>query len=378
MGLIGFVLAPLTTQTPVAFMQPLAFLKRPVDWLRMVTRHKGTIGFGPNFAYGLATSRIKDRDLEGLDLSRWRIAGCGAEPIQLSTLDRFADRFEQVGFRPEFFMPCFGMAESTLAVSFHALDERPRAQRLRMDKLSRHHVAEQADAIGDFETAEFVSCGRPFPEHDIAIRAEDGSFVPENIVGEVVLRGPSVMKGYYKDPQATAQSLRDGWLHTGDKGYLSNGELYICGRIKDMIIVGGRNYYPTDMEWSAGEVAGVRRGNVVAFGTGRFGEQEKVVIAAELKESDADRQLIESEIRSRVLDQVGVRVDEVVLLDPGAIPKTTSGKLQRARTRELFEQGRLVQNARQDSRLDLARNLVASQWGLLKHRVRNTLTGDPS
>jgi acyl-CoA synthetase (AMP-forming)/AMP-acid ligase II len=378
MGLIGFVIAPLTTQTPVAFMQPLSFLKRPVDWLRMVSRHRGTIGFSPNFAYGLSTSRIKDKDLEGLDLSSWRIAGCGAEPIQLATLERFAERFECVGFKPEFFMPCFGMAESTLAVSFHDLSERPRAQRLRMDRLTRDAVAEPADAVGDFETAEFVSCGRPFEGHDVRIRLADGSFAEENCVGEVVLRGPSVMKGYYKDQKATDAAIQDGWLHTGDKGYLSNGELYVCGRIKDMIIVAGKNYYPTDIEWAAGEITGIRRGNVVAFGTGAFGSAERVVVAAELKTTDPDVDALSKAIKSAVLEQVGVRVDEVVLLDAGAIPKTTSGKLQRAATKALYEEGKLEANARQDTRVDLARNVVASQLGLLRSRIRSTFTSSPS
>ncbi len=378
MGLIGFVIAPLTTQTPVAFMQPLSFIKRPVDWLRMVTRHRGTIGFSPNFAYGLSTSRIKEKDLEGLDLSSWRIAGCGAEPIQLATLDRFAERFECVGFRPEFFMPCFGMAESTLAVTFHDLSERPRAQRLRMDRLTSESVAEPADAVGDFETAEFVSCGRPFDGHEVRIRLADGSFAEDNRVGEVVLRGPSVMQGYYKDSDATQAAIRDGWLHTGDKGYLSGGELYICGRIKDMIIVAGKNYYPTDIEWVAGEVDGIRRGNVVAFGTGMFGSAENVVVAAELKISEPDVDLLTRNIKAAVLEQVGVRVDEVILLEPGAIPKTTSGKLQRAATKALYESGELEANARQDSRIDLARNVVASQLGLLRTRLRSTFTSSPS
>jgi acyl-CoA synthetase (AMP-forming)/AMP-acid ligase II len=375
MGLIGFVLAPLVTRTPVAFMQPLAFLKRPSAWLHMVTRHRGSIGFGPNFAYGLCTSRIKDHELKGVDLSSWRIAGCGAEPIQLATLDAFADRFSSVGFRPEAFMPCFGMAESTLAVTFHDLDERARAERLRMDRLSRDNVAELAEAIGDFETSQFVSCGKPFEGHAVAIRAEDGTFLPERQVGEIVIQGPSVMHGYYKDPDATAETIRDGWLHTGDKGYLSDGELYVCGRIKDMIIVAGKNYYPTDIEWAAGEVEGVRRGNVVAFGVGEFGQAERVILAAEYRTRPSDPDTIIRNVKARVLEQIGVRVDEVLLLESGSIPKTTSGKLQRRKSKEMYMDGSLMGGAKIEGSLDLARHLVTSQWGLLKNRVRTTFSG---
>jgi len=376
MGLIGFVLAPLVTDTPVAFMQPLAFLKRPLTWFQMIARHRGSIGFGPNFAYGLCTQRIKERDLEGIDLSSWRIAGCGAEPIQLGVLEAFADRFASVGFRREAFLPCFGMAESTLAVSFHDVDAAPKGDRILLDRLTRENVAVPAPVDTTHETAEFVSCGRAFPGHEIAIVDEAGHPVDERCVGEIVIKGPSVMEGYFKDDEITRQTVRNGWLHTGDKGYLADGELYICGRIKEMIIVAGKNYYPTDIEWACNDIPGVRKGNVVAFSVGGFGEgAERVVCALESRAPAEDHDEIVRMVKTRVLQVVGLKLDEVVLLEPGSLPKTSSGKLQRRRTRELYLENALADASKGDGRLGLAKHLAASQWSLLKNRVRRTMTG---
>lgn len=374
MGLIGFVLSPLVTATPVAFMQPLAFLKRPLNWFRMVTRHRGTIGFGPNFAYGLCTSRIKDHQLEGIDLSSWRVAGCGAEPIDIDVLNRFADRFGSVGFQRSAFMPCFGMAESTLAVSFHPVPEEPVADRVALDALTKEHHATPIDAAWDGPTGEFVGCGRPFPGHDIGIMGPDGALLGDREVGEIVIRGPSVMSGYYKDPEATAAAVRDGWLHTGDKGYLADGNLHVCGRIKEMIISAGRNYYPTDLEWACNQVPGVRKGNVVAFGVTSFDHgTEKIVVAAEIKGNpDADETV--RGIRGAVHQHVGLKVDEVILLEPGALPKTSSGKLQRSRTRQMYIDGALHGASANEGRMTTAKHLAVSQWGLIKHRVKNALS----
>jgi acyl-CoA synthetase (AMP-forming)/AMP-acid ligase II len=374
MGLIGFVLAPIVTQTPVAFLPPLAFLKRPAHWFRMISRHRGTIGFGPNFAYGLCTSRIKDHELEGIDLSSWRIAGCGAEPIQKAVLDSFADRFASVGFRREAFMPCFGMAESTLAVSFFDTSAAPRADHVRLDALTSKNRAVPHDD-STVEMAAFVSCGKPFPGHELGIMDEAGHLLGDRAVGEIVIKGPSVMKEYWNDPAATAETIRNGWLHTGDRGYLADGELHVCGRIKDMIIVAGRNYYPTDIEWACNDVAGVRRGNVVAFGVGEFTGNESVVVCAELRDDKVDREQITHDVKARVLELVGVRVNEVLLLEQGALPKTSSGKLQRRKTRQMYIEGDL-QNGRQvEGKLDLVKHMAVSQWGHIKNAVRNTLPG---
>lgn len=374
MGLIGFVLAPLVTATPVAFMQPLAFLKRPLTWFELITRHRGSIGFGPNFAYGLCTTRIKEEQLKGIDLSSWRVAGCGAEPIHRAVLDGFCDRFEQVGFDRNAMMPCFGMAESTLAVTFHNVGTPYRTDRVDLSALAAKHEAQPVAPERAEGVAEFVSCGRAFGGHEVGIVDEAGQHLGERAIGEVVLRGPSVMVGYFNDPEASSGAMRDGWLHTGDKGYLADGELFICGRIKDMIIVAGRNYYPTDIEWACNEIPGIRKGNVVAFGLGGFGDgPERVVVAAESKATHEQHAEIEKAVKARVLQLVGVKVDEVLLLEPGALPKTSSGKLQRRKTRQMYLDDELKANSRKEGRIDLMKHLAVSQFGFLRNRVRTAL-----
>ncbi len=378
MGLIGFVLAPLVTATPVAFMQPLAFLKRPLTWFELITRHRGSIGFGPNFAYGLCTTRIKEEQLAGIDLSSWRVAGCGAEPIDRRVLDGFADRFAAVGFDRHALMPCFGMAESTLAVTFHQVGTPVRAEQIALDRLSSGVAHPPCPDAGAATIGEFVSCGRPFDGHEVGVMSDDGRLLGDREVGEVVLRGPSVMACYYNDPEATQDAVRDGWLHTGDKGFLSDGELFICGRIKDMIIVAGRNYYPTDIEWACNDVPGVRKGNVVAFGIGGFGEgPERVVVALETKVPREEFEAVQKGVKAAVLQKVGVKVDEVICLDPGALPKTSSGKLQRRRARQMYLNDELHANARTEGRIELMRHLAVSQMGFLKNRVLSAFGAAP-
>jgi fatty-acyl-CoA synthase len=343
MGLIGFVLAPIFHHVPVTFMQPLSFLKRPATWLKLLAKHKGTISYAPNFAYALATKRVKDAELEGVDLSSWRIAGCGAEPIQAATLRGFARRFEAFGFRESSFVPSYGMAESSLAISF--------ANGLPVDVVDGEKLRTESRAVpvvaGAPGSVEIVACGPQFPAHDIRILATgpDGDptmhDLPERHVGEIALQGPSVTKGYFEDHDRTAQTIRDGWLLTGDLGYKADGQVHICGRKKDVIIVHGRNYYPQDLEWEASRVDGVRVGNVVAFGTGRTGiDREAVVLVAEVKDG-VDAKLVGHEVCSVVQTATGLHLDEVVLVPAGTIPKTSSGKVQRAKTKALFEAGEL-------------------------------------
>lgn len=370
MGLIGFVLAPLTTSTPVVFMPPLLFLKRPVEWLRLMTRHRGTIGFGPSFAYGLCASRVRDRDLEGLDLRSWRVAGCGAEPVHAPTLERFAERFAPVGFDRRALMPCYGIAESTLAVTFAPLGRPLVTDRVRLDALS--YDREAVPCSPEDEGTVLVSCGRPFDGHDLAVVDPSGAPLRDREVGEVALRGPSVAAGYHGAPAATAQTFRGGWLHTGDLGYLADGELFVCGRIKDLIIVGGRNYYPTDVEWAAAEVPGVRTGNVVAFGLpAPGGGSERVVLCAETREPPGRFDALERAVRGHVMEATGLHLDVVLLLAPGTLPKTSSGKLQRQKTRERYLQADLAAAAHPEGRVQLFAHLARSQWQLLRQRLRS-------
>lgn len=367
MGLIGFVLAPLVTASPRVLMPPLAFLRRPVLWLRLLTRHRGTLGFAPTFAYGLCAAWVSEQELEGLDLRSWRVAGCGAEPVHAPTLERFAARFGAVGFDRRALMPCYGMAESTLAVTFAPVGRAPRTERVdgRLDR------GDTATPAGEAGSSELVSCGRPFPGHEVAVADEAGRPLPERRVGEILDRGPSVMAGYYGDPGATAEALGGGWLHTGDLGYLADGELFLCGRIKDLIIVAGRNHHPTDLEWAAAGVPGVRTGNVVAFGVPR-GDGERVVLCAETRLPPERHAELAAAVRGRVLEGAGLRVDEVLLMPPGTLPKTSSGKLQRRLARERYLQGVLVEQGRPEGRAAVLRRLVRSQWSLLRQRVSRT------
>lgn len=363
MGLIGFVFTPVYYNTRgVLFISPLLFLKRPATWLRQLSERKAMITFAPNFAYGLCTGRIKDHELAGVDLSHLRVAGCGAEPIQYETLRAFAERFAPFGFRRSAFLPCYGMAEHTLAVTFVGVEEDLKADVVDAEALAGGEArpGEGAGAV------KVVCCGRSFPEHELRIVDADGQRLPERRVGQIELRGPSVMSGYWNDPEKTAAVLRDGWLATGDLGYLADGELYICGRIKDLIIIHGRNYHPQDLEWQASQVEGVRRGNVIAFGVHdpQLG-RERVVVAAEVRSLDQADELRER-IVARILESLALKVDEVVLLPAGSLPKTSSGKLQRAKAAEMFRERALGKGAGPASALDLLKHLAASRWSYIK------------
>ena len=348
MGLVGMALGPLYAGRSCVLMTPQAFVKRPVEWLRALTRHQGTISFAPNFAFDLCVRRVKEVDLKGLNLSRWRIAGCGAEPVHAPTLAAFAAKFAPVGFRATSFLPSYGLAEHVLAATFSPRGRAPRVEELSADELTERRMARPA-RDGDLAVT-LVSCGRPFPGHGIRIVAEDGRPLPERQVGEIVLTGPSVMLGYYRETELTAETVRDGWLHTGDLGYLSDGELYVCGRAKDVIIVNGRKYHPQDFEWAVDSLTGVRRGRVVAFGTAVPGRPDRVVIVVEPSGTVPGGALTEA-IRRQVSDLFGLYIDDVVLVPSGTVGRTTSGKVQRTATKARYERGQLLDEKAEDSGL---------------------------
>ena len=339
MGLVGMALGALYAERPGVLLTPQAFVKRPAEWLKAISRYRGTISFAPNFAYDLAVRRVKDRDLDGLDLSCWRIAGCGAEPIHAPTLAAFAERFAPVGFRATSFLPCYGLAEHVLAATFPPRNRAPRVEHLSASRLIERHQVVPAE-VGELSVA-LVSCGRAFPGHEIRIVGDNGRQLRDGEIGEITLAGPSVMLGYYKDARLTAETIRRGWLHTGDLGYLSDGELFVCGRAKDIIIVNGRKYHPQDLEWAVSEIAGVRRGRVVAFGTVEQGASDRVVIVVEPGGKAAVDELADT-IRRRISAAFGLYVDEVVPVPSGTIGRTTSGKVQRAATKARYERGELV------------------------------------
>ncbi|MFO0736327.1 MAG: fatty acyl-AMP ligase [Labilithrix sp.] len=382
MGLIGFVLSPVVHKVPVVFLPPLLFLKRPISWFQAFTRHKGTIAYAPNFAFALCMKRIKDRELEGIDLSTWRVAGCGAEPIRPETLESFAERFSKVGFDKKALLPSYGMAESSLAISFTELGEGLKTISVDGDTLWAENQMKPVPE-DDAKAIRLVSCGPKFPFHDIvAFNAADDTPLPEDKVGELRIKGPSVMTGYWEDVERTKESFANGWLKTGDLGFLHDGHVFICGRSKEVIIVNGRNYYPQDIEWEASHADGVRKGNVVAFGARDNVERdrERVVVAfecqdvpktAESKDLAVEKASVVQAVRKAVQDGMALTLDDVVPLAPGVLPKTSSGKLQRAKTRELYESGELTSRKapRAADKMNVLKEAAKSQLSYFKLAV---------
>jgi fatty-acyl-CoA synthase len=345
MGLIGFVMGPLFADIEVVFLPTASFVRAPRMWLELISRHRATISYAPNFAYQLVAKRLKDKDVEGLDLSRWRHAGSGAEPIQPRTLREFAGKLAGAGFCARSFLPSYGMAESTLAITFSEMRGLPGEPifGLRTDVIDAAQlqagvaVAVNASAPPAGVTAqEIVNCGRAFPAHEIAIVAEDGSRLPDRTTGQIIARGPSISPGYYQDAEKTKQTFRDGWLYTGDLGYLVNGELFICGRLKDMLIIRGRNFYPSDIEWAVGDLARVRRGNVVAFGVDVDGDEQLAVLAEAFQSDSAG---LTEEIAAVINAQFSLTPHVVQLVGQGSLPRTSSGKPQRSKTKQMYQVG---------------------------------------
>jgi fatty-acyl-CoA synthase len=339
MGLVGMAIGAVYGALSAVFLTPQAFVRRPADWLRAISRYRGTVSFAPNFAYNLAVRRIKDHDLEGLDLSCWRVAGCGAEPVHAPTLTAFAERFRSVGFRETSFLPCYGLAEHVLAATCAPRERAPRIEHLHADDVTARGVATTV-ASSDGGQITVTSCGAAFPGHQIRIADEDGRSLPERGIGEIWLAGPSVTPGYYNDDELTARTIRNGWLHTGDLGYLSNGELFICGRLKDIIIAHGRKYHPQDLEWGIADLAGIRPGRVAAFGTVTQGNTDRTVVVVEAS-GTVPADVLTSSIRRRIVDLCGLLIDDVVLAPAGAVARTTSGKVRRAAIKMQYEQGDL-------------------------------------
>ena len=321
MGLVGMLFGALHAGCRAVLIAPHAFVKRPIDWLRAISRYRGSISFAPTFAYDLCLRRVKDRDLEGLDLSSWRVAGCGAEPIHGATLRAFAEKFAPAGFRAGSLLASYGLAEHVVAATLSPLSRPVRVESIGSDEL--------------------VSCGRPLTDHRVAIVDEAGHPLPEGKTGEIVLAGSSVMLGYYRQDVLTAETLRGGWLHTGDLGCLLDGELFVCGRAKDVIIANGRKFHPQDLEWAVDDVDGVRRGRVVAFGVREPGRADRVVILVEPKGAAAE-DVVAAAIRRRISDLFGLYVDRVACAPAGTITRTTSGKLQRAAAKSRYERGELL------------------------------------
>ena len=340
MGLIGGCFATMVLGFPVVLMSPLAFLSRPSQWLRAIHRHRGTISGGPNFAYELCLRRIPDHELEGLDLSSWRFAFNGAEPVSPETMAQFEERFGKHGFARNVMSPVYGLAEASVGLAFT-----PPGERWRVDVIDRQHFSVESEAIpakaGDPAPLKVVACGTVIPEHDLRVVDAADLELPDRHEGQLQFRGPSATSGYYRNPEATKTLFAGDWVNTGDRAYLFQGRLYLTGREKDIIIRGGRNISPYELEEAVGDLAGVRRGCVAVFGaTDAVGGTERVVVLAETRERDAARhQELKGKINDLAIGLIGAPVDDIVLAPPHTVPKTSSGKIRRVAAREYYERG---------------------------------------
>jgi len=337
MGLIGFLLSPMTSQMTVDLLPTGAFVRRPLMWLDLMTKNGGTISYSPTFGYELCARRAEAASIEHLDLSRWRSAGLGGDMIRTGPLRAFAERFKAVGFSDTAFVASYGMAEATLALSMSPLGEGLKVETLDVERL------EQGLAVISTDTErarDFARNGPALPHHELQVRGEDGEVLPERGVGRIFARGPSLMRGYFEQPEETARVLSaDGWLDTGDLGFLTEGEIVITGRGKDLIILNGRNIWPQDLEWTAeAEIESLRSGDVAAFSTPGVGE-EIVVVLVQARGGDVDsRKALAEKVATVLRVRHSVEV-QVHLVGAHALPQTSSGKLSRSKARAAFLAG---------------------------------------
>lgn len=341
MGLVGLVLAPIVSQMSVDYLGTREFAMRPRQWLVRMSQSKATISFGPPFGYELCARRLRQEDTQMLDLSAWRVAGIGAETIRSAPLLRFAEALAPAGFDKRAFLPCYGLAESSLAVSFAPLN-----QGLQSEWVDGKHLSESQRAVLVDDTGtepkisranQFVNCGKPLQGHQIVIRDENGEALPERHCGSVFVRGPSVMSGYFGDSESHPDVLsEDGWLDTGDIGYQADGDVFITGRKKDLIIINGRNIWPQDLEYLAEQQPEVRPGDASAFSVPKPDGEEQAVVVIQCRESDVDKRKSLVERMDRTI-RAELGVDCIVDLVPlHTLIRTSSGKLSRFRTREDF------------------------------------------
>jgi len=344
MGLIGAWFIPLYYGVPLVIMSPLHFLARPERWLWAIHQFRGTLTGGPNFAYELCLRKIPDQALEGLDLSSWRFAFNGAEPVSPATLRGFEKRFAPFCFQASAMAPVYGLAEASVGLAFPPLNRGPLIDRVKRDELSLSGIAEPA-AADDTYALEFVASGRPLPEHQIRVVDNAGREVPDRIEGRIEFRGPSATSGYYRSPEQTHSLFHGDWLDTGDRGYLAGGDIYITGRIKDMIIRAGRNLYPQELEQAVSLVPGVRKGCIAVFATqdANTGTEQLVVIAESREKSPEKQATIREKIQHVTVDLLGTPADKVIVAPPQSVPKTSSGKIRRAAARGLYERGQIGQ-----------------------------------
>jgi fatty-acyl-CoA synthase len=372
MGLIAHMLTSALWRVALVLMPPEIFISRPSSWLKALSRYEAAHSTAPNFAYLLCVRKIADREIENVDLSHWRVAYCGAEPIQPETIRRFTERFAAKGFKPTSFFPVYGLAEFTVGAVFPTAMTLPRYDQVDRQSLERDGIARPARGDGTPDQIESVSVGRALPGHSMRLVDSGGLPVEERRVGEIELSGPSLMLGYYRNPEATREVVREGWLRTGDLGYIADGDLFVTGRSKDLIIKAGRNIYPQDVEHAASSVEGVRAGCCAAFAVAnRERGVEELVLICETKVSaaKANPKLPEA-IRARILSAIGASVDVIKLVDPGTVLKTSSGKIRRQEMRDLYLRGNL-KTERLPPLMRLRIIAEAARWRLSRMVLRN-------
>ncbi len=342
LGLIGAWFGSLYYAAPVVVLSPLRFIVRPESWLWAIHRNKATLSAAPNFAFELCVNKIDEVALEGLDLGSLRMVANGAEPVSPETIRRFSERFGRYGFMPEAMTPVYGLAESSVGLAFSAIEKEPIVEEISRESLSVSGLAVKAGAA-NAHAMSFVSSGMPLPGHEVRIVDSLGRELPERHQGRLEFRGPSATSGYYRLPEKSATLFRDGWLDSADLAYIANGNIFITGRVKDIIIKGGRNVYPEEIEQAIGDLQGIRKGCVAVFATpDARTSSERLVIVAEARSTDDEvRTQLEQAAANCASDILGMPADEIVIAAPHAVPKTSSGKIRRSTTRELYETGKL-------------------------------------
>ncbi len=342
MGLIGAWLGCLHFAAPLYAMPPVSFLVRPESWLWAMHRYRATFSASPNFGFELCINKIPDEALSGLDLSKLRMVANGAEPVSPHTIRRFTERFGPYGFPQGAMAPVYGLAECSVGLAFPPLGRGPVIDRIDRDRLSREGIAERAKVDGH-NPIELVACGQPLPGHEIRVVDEATREVGERREGRLEFRGPSTTSGYYQNDTKTRELFHDGWLDSGDRAYIAGGDVYITGRVKDIIIRAGRHLYPQEIEEAVANIPGIRKGGVAVFSIAdeRSGTERVIVLAETREEDTARRGVLQKQVHELVTEIAGTPPDEIVLAPPQTVPKTSSGKIRRSAAKEIYTSGRI-------------------------------------
>ena len=340
MGLVGCFLSLIANQVSGDYLKTEDFARRPLAWLDLITRNQGaSISYSPTFGYDICSRRISTQTAvsERFDLSRWRLAGNGADMIRPDVMQSFVNAFADAGFKATAFLPSYGLAEATLAVTIMPPGEGIRVELVEEERLS----GSPRDLSRPARYRAIVNCGKPVKDMEVVIRGEKGQSLADHKIGKVWCRGTSVMHSYFRDPEATAECMVDGWLDTGDMGYMADGYLFIVGRAKDMIIINGKNHWPQDIEWAVEQLPGFNHGDIAAFSVETENGEEAPAVLVHCRVSDPDKRLeLREQIRDKVRSITGMNC-VVELVPPKSLPRTSSGKLSRAKAKKLYLSGEI-------------------------------------